>query len=59
MVLVRRTPINDPATPVVTGMSVHFAEYIGNLGFGPDGSLWASYMNNGNLLVGCLTPLPR
>jgi hypothetical protein len=53
------TTINDPATPVVVGMSVRFTENLAKPQFGPDGSAWATFINNGKALLGRFVPPPR
>ncbi|HMJ12644.1 MAG TPA: sialidase family protein [Polyangiaceae bacterium] len=52
------TTINDPATPLFTGMAVSVTEYLGRPSFGPDGSAWATFQKGTRGLVGRFVPPP-
>lgn len=49
--------VNDPATPVIMGMTFKAGEYLGNPAFSGD-SVWAAFSDRGNGLAARLGPAP-
>jgi hypothetical protein len=50
--------VNEPGAPVISGLSYVVSEYLGPPAFGPDGSVWAAFVNQGQGLAARLTPPP-
>ena len=52
------TTVNDPAQPTLVGISLEVSEYLGPPVLGPEGSIWAGFLQDQQGFAGRISPLP-